>query len=1123
MKKIFGLIFLISALGFSNRSFGQLIINASQTDVSCFGGNDGTITVNVISGTAPFRYQLVYQTGGGDVDLSDQVGIAATSFTFKTGNGSLNEPGAEAFGIPRHGLYKITVISSDPIIIPDNPKSLTVSVNEPSEVIYSTNLTPNCSGTSGAIEFTVSGGTPGYVISFTSAPGALPGGGSIGTSGGIFTESNLITGDYTFDITDANNCVESNTVTILPAAIDAPISENGPQTICEGQSQTVTINPSELNTSYQVQLNGVDFGAPIIGDGNPLLLATIGLADGLTPGGSPHTITVDASLNGCTNTLTDQIDLTVNPLPLDESIVEVGTPTICDGTDQTVTLTNSELGADYQVQINGVDFGGVFTGTGIANELISTIPAASLTSAGSPYTITVDALLNGCPLTLTDQILVTVNAAAEAGVATPQSTCPTDNAFDLFLGLTGNNTGGAWNDDDATGQLSGSIFNAAALSIVVTTTFNFTYTVTGIPPCVDDMVTLQVTVDPAASTTAPNGGVLMIQDLCQDETSVSLMANTTVGATVRWFDDAAKTNLLFTGNPYQPTLDLSTPVAPLVQYFVSQEGACGESSLTQFDVNVIAKPNAGTSTPQNACNLDNGFDLFTGLTGNDAGGTWNDDDATGALTGSIFDATTAGIVVGQSYDFTYTVLGTGACLGTDVSTTLTVTITGASAPPTGSSPISACQNSQTAPVITVSGTNVLWYDDAAMTNPSIGSGSSLNLAGLIDLSILGPTSFFATQNEGCGESGVEEIIVEVIECIGNCNFTVQVNPFPATCQFTDNGTKDGGVSFVLTGVNTNPFYSIFESDGTIIVSQSGSDFGKFLGPGTYKYKVEDLDAGCGQEGEFTVELQETKVTGTVSKAGDIACFGDPTGGSAVITVDGGNGNIFEYSADAGASWIAFSSGSTVIGLPVGEDYNILIRVDEDDLCPFSAPISISEPAAIEAVAAKLSDTYPEQDIGSFIVGSIDSDNPPFDIQLLDGDGFVIEDFQAIIPDRFGNYSHVFGQLPIGIYNAVVRDSTGCDIVLEISIESKTDVSIPNVFTPNNDGINEAFIILNKKASTKLVIVNRWGVRVFNSDDYQNDWRAEGVPDGIYFYTISMDGQAYNGSVEVWRGGAKINN
>ncbi len=450
-----------------------------------------------------------------------------------------------------------------------------------------------------------------------------------------------------------------------------------------------------------------------------------------------------------------------------------------------------------------------------------------------------------------------------------------------------------------------------------------------------------------------------------------------------------------------------------------------------------------------------------------------------------------------------------------------VTVQNVSAPPTGASPVTECQNGA-APALVVTGTNINWYDDAAQSNPPIATGSPFTpTAAQLDMTVTGTTSFFVTQDEGCGESAVLEIQVIVENCSG-C-YTVDLNLSNATC--TDD---DGEITLVVGANGVSPFdFEITNTATGNSVSQDGQPNTTFtfsgVASGNYTYLVRDATA-CEVTGSLDIGIDEFKVIATVTKAGDIACFGDPTGGTARISVVGGV-NPYQYNVPIlGNVWISFASGDIIEGLPVGADYSILVRDDSSDGCPHSSTISISEPAAIEATANKLSDTYPEQDVGSFEVVDIASDFPPFEIMLLDGNGDIIIDFLPIVPDRFGNYRYVFDQLTLGAYTAVVKDATGCEVpVNEIIIESKTDVIIPNVFTPNNDGYNEAFIILNKKADTKLIIVNRWGVKVFDDTDYQNDWKAEGVPDGIYFYTISMDGQIYNGSVEVWRGGAKINN
>jgi gliding motility-associated-like protein len=63
-------------------------------------------------------------------------------------------------------------------------------------------------------------------------------------------------------------------------------------------------------------------------------------------------------------------------------------------------------------------------------------------------------------------------------------------------------------------------------------------------------------------------------------------------------------------------------------------------------------------------------------------------------------------------------------------------------------------------------------------------------------------------------------------------------------------------------------------------------------------------------------------------------------------------------------------------------------------------------------------------------------------------------------------------------------------------------SIPNVITPNDDMLND-FFILNKTPidNISLLVLNRWGKEVFFSSNYRNDWNGDGLSAGVYFYTV----------------------
>jgi gliding motility-associated-like protein len=68
------------------------------------------------------------------------------------------------------------------------------------------------------------------------------------------------------------------------------------------------------------------------------------------------------------------------------------------------------------------------------------------------------------------------------------------------------------------------------------------------------------------------------------------------------------------------------------------------------------------------------------------------------------------------------------------------------------------------------------------------------------------------------------------------------------------------------------------------------------------------------------------------------------------------------------------------------------------------------------------------------------------------------------------------------------------------------LKIPSVFTPNGDEINDCFEILNLQLYPKssLSVVNKWGKEVYRSVDYQNNWKANDVEDGIYFYALKNE-------------------
>ena len=75
------------------------------------------------------------------------------------------------------------------------------------------------------------------------------------------------------------------------------------------------------------------------------------------------------------------------------------------------------------------------------------------------------------------------------------------------------------------------------------------------------------------------------------------------------------------------------------------------------------------------------------------------------------------------------------------------------------------------------------------------------------------------------------------------------------------------------------------------------------------------------------------------------------------------------------------------------------------------------------------------------------------------------------------------------------------------VDCNCKITVPNVFTPNGDGLNETFypVVSCELDDFRLYIFNRWGKLLFETQDQHQSWDAtyEGkpVPDGVYFYLI----------------------
>lgn len=103
----------------------------------------------------------------------------------------------------------------------------------------------------------------------------------------------------------------------------------------------------------------------------------------------------------------------------------------------------------------------------------------------------------------------------------------------------------------------------------------------------------------------------------------------------------------------------------------------------------------------------------------------------------------------------------------------------------------------------------------------------------------------------------------------------------------------------------------------------------------------------------------------------------------------------------------------------------------------------------------------------------------------------------------------------GIYYVKVENLMGCESsdTIKISLDDcGTLIKMPNIFTPNNDGVNDNFIpVVSQNIHQPILqIFNRWGQLIFETENLNTGWSGSvkeseaKAPEGTYFWTIQYE-------------------
>jgi len=279
-----------------------LVASVNKSDVSCFGGSDGSVSVAGSGGTAPYEYSL----NGGPFRTSGSFpGLPAGSYTVQVRDANL-----------------CTFVQKVMIMQPD-------AVSASAEVT----IPVNCHGGTATVAITGSGGTPPLSYTFN---------GSVSTTG-VFP--GISAGVYEWSVTDANGCgpFRGTLEVTEPPQLSGSASVTG-AIDCHGGTAIVTLTGSGGTSPLTYTFNGISNDT--------------GIFTGIPAGNGYSWSITDA--NNC-GPVSGVINVT-EPPPINGA-ASVTTVIACHGGTATVRLTGGGGTAPLTYTFNGISNDtGIFTG-----------------------------------------------------------------------------------------------------------------------------------------------------------------------------------------------------------------------------------------------------------------------------------------------------------------------------------------------------------------------------------------------------------------------------------------------------------------------------------------------------------------------------------------------------------------------------------------------------------------------------------------------------------------------------------------------------------------------------------------------------------------------------------------
>lgn len=1065
---------------------GTYSYTVTDTNNGCFATGSQAVTQNITPPTVTSSVSAVLNCTLTSVNTVASTATSPASYNW-SGPGITAGNTTASATVNQPGTYNYTVTNTANGCVRTGSQAVTQDLAQPS-ASSSASAVLTCTLTSvNAIASTTS--TP---VSYNWSGPGITGGSSTAT----ITANQP--GTYTYTLTAANGCTRVGTQAITQNTTAPSVSSSAGVLNCTLTSVNANASTATSPVTYSWSGPGITGGA------------TTATITANQPGTYNYTVT---ATNGCLSTGTQAITQnTTQP-----TITMPATQTITCAAPSVTLTASSNPANSLPVWSGGVSSGvNSFTATASSSNtytLVITNPANGCTQSGTVQVIPNPGFPNVQATNTNSLNCVTSNAQ----VIATTTTTPVSYTWSGPGILSGATTATA--SVNAGGQYTVVVTNTSSMcssTITIGVPSNTTLPTPAITPsgsitCASPTITLDgaplsgvtytwtgsgLTSNPNSQSVSVNAGgnyvlsVTTITNGCVGTQTVTVATNTTsptVSLTTTSYTTTCATptatfNAVATpaaGTTYSWT---TPPTGSVSSYTIANPVAsgsgiytvavtnsingCSTSATTQGTVQVTADSGLPSATISQSsasltCNMPVQTATVTTSPAANVTFTWSPAPASG------LNAAVATFTAPGTYTCAFTNV-TNSCPGSTQITIVTNTnLPVVSVTPTATLTCNTTSATLSSTVSPSSGINYTW-SGPGITGPSNGSSVSVNGSGAYTLTALNSVN-------GCSATATASVIN---------------NTIPPTLSVTPSSTViTCGASTINLNATTNstviPVWS----------TPTGNAYNPIVAAvaGNYVVSVTDPSSGCVSSMTIAITGSTVAPTLNVTANASIACGST----SAQLSASTGTATGISYNWSGPAGSIISGSNTATPSVSTSGIYTVTITNSYG--CTSTATVAVTQNSITAAFIADPTS------------GAI-----PLDVNTTNqstGSGLTYN-------WNFGNGSTSTATNPgttypnSGTYTiTLIATSGNCTDTTSVIIivEDNLSLEIPNVFTPNGDGINDLFTI--KSTGVKeisLQIFNRWGEKLYEFTGVKAAWDGmtplgAKVPDATYFYFVKATG------------------